>query len=255
MLDEVSPGKFEWVLLSRKGQASGELEHRTPGKSDRFDDVWTSADRGVTWRQAATTPRYPARTAHGSAVLGGTLYVIAGSVSGIGADDDIWRSTNLGSTWTQVTGIANFEPHFAHASVVVGNRVYVIGGFEAGGIFENVNNVWRSAAAVNAPGWTQVATGTRFSGRRNHSAVVLDGAIYVIGGLSRNDEVWRSADQGVTWTQVAAGARFSARNEHTSAALSGALYVIGGFDGTGRLNDVWKSTDQGVTWVNVHANP
>ena len=67
-----------------------------------FDDVWTSADRGVTWRQAATTPRYPARTAHSSAVLGGTLYVIAGSVSGIGADDDIWRSTNLGSTWVNV---------------------------------------------------------------------------------------------------------------------------------------------------------
>ena len=67
-----------------------------------FDDVWTSADRGVTWRQAATTPRYPARTAHSSAVLGGTLYIIAGSVSGIGADDDIWRSTNLGSTWVNV---------------------------------------------------------------------------------------------------------------------------------------------------------
>ena len=224
----------------------------------RFDDVWTSADRGVTWRQTAATPRYPARYSHSSAVLGTTLYVIAGSVTGTGADQDIWRSNDLGSTWSQVTSLTDFGSTFGHASVVVGNRVYVIGGFQGS---NNANSVWRSAATVGGTGWTQVATGTRFSARRNHSAVVLDGAIYVIGGFNQ-DDVWKSTDQGVTWTQVAAGARFSARNEHTSAALSGVLYVIGGFEtstdpatpGTSQ-NDVWKSTDQGVTWTNVHANP
>ena len=224
--------------------------------ANRFDDVWTSADRGVTWRQAAAaTSRYPARSEHSSAVLGTTLYVIAGSESS-GTVRDIWRSTNLGATWTQVTNFATFATFGSirsHASVVVANRVYVIGGFHG---TSDTDRVWRSDTdnVVNQD-WTQVATGTRFSARRNHSAVVLDGAIYVIGGLPRDDEVWRSADQGVTWTQVATGARFSARHEHTSAALSGALYVIGGFDGTNRLNDVWKSTDQGVTWTNVHAAP
>ena len=221
-----------------------------------LDDVWTSADRGVTWRQAATTPRYPARAIHSSVVLGGTLYVIAGSTRS-GVAQDIWRSTDLGSTWSRVTSVTDFGPTDGHASVVAGNRVYVIGGSQGAG---RVNNVWRSAAAVGGTGWTQVATDTWFSVRREHSAVVLDGAIYVIGGSngpigSENDEVWRSADQGVTWTQVAAGARFSGRDEHTSAALSGALYVIGGLDRRNRLNDVWKSTDQGVTWVNVHKNP
>ena len=223
--------------------------------ANRFDDIWTSADRGVTWRQEATTPRYPARREHSSAVLGGTLYVIAGSESS-GAVYDIWESTDLGATWTQTTAVPTFGTlgNIArHASVVVANRVYVIGGLQG---TSDVNSVWRSDTdnVVNQD-WTQVAMGTRFSGRRNHSAVVLDGAIYVIGGVPRDDEVWRSADQGVTWTQVATGARFSARHEHTSAALSGALYVIGGFDGTNRLNDVWKSTDQGVTWTNVHAAP
>ena len=186
----------------------------TSDGTDRFDDVWTSADRGVTWRQAAAaTPRYPARYAHSSAVLGTTLYVIMGSTSS-GATQDIWRSTNLGSTWSQVAGnIVGLDPHFGHASVVVGNRVYVIGGFEGLG---SVDSVRRSAATVGGTGWTQVATGTRFSARRDHSAVVLDGAIYVIGGF---EETTDPTDPGT------------------------------------RLNDVWKSTDQGVTWVNVHANP
>ena len=227
----------------------------TTDGTDRFNDVWTSADRGVTWRQtAAATPRYPTRRVHSSAVLGTTLYVIAGSISS-GVSQDIWRSTNLGSTWTRITNFANFGRIINHASVVVANRVYVIGGFQFSSI-SYVNSVWRSAATVGATNWIQVATGTtRFSGRGEHSAVVLDGAIYVIGGGSYEDDVWRSTDQGVTWTQVATGARFSARSEHTSTALSGALYVIGGFDGTDRLNDVWKSNDQGVTWTNVHAGP
>ena len=227
----------------------------TTDGTDRLNDVWTSADRGVTWRQtAAATRRYPIRRVHSSAVLGTTLYVIAGSGSS-GVVGDIWQSTNLGSTWTRITNFANFGRIFNHASVVVANRVYVIGGFQFSSV-SDVNSVWRSAAGtVGGTNWTQIAMGTRFSGRRNHSAVVLNGAIYVIGGGSFNDDVWRSTDQGVTWTQVATGARFSARNEHTSAALSGALYVIGGFDGTDRLNDVWKSTDQGVTWTNVHAGP
>ena len=253
--DQVAAGTLFTGRSAHTAEVIGDAIYLLGGTgsgTNRFNDVWTSADRGVTWRQAAaTTPRYPARYAHSSALLGSTLYVIAGSTIS-GASEDIWQSTNQGSTWSRVTNLANFGSNFGHASVVVGNRVYVIGGFQGSG---HVNNVWRSAATVDGTNWPQVATGTRFSSRRNHSAVVLDGAIYVIGGRSRNDEVWRSADQGVTWTQVATGARFSARDEHTSAALSGALYVIGGFDGTDRLNDVWKSTDQGVTWTNVHAAP
>ena len=87
--------------------------------------------------------------------------------------------------------------------MVVANRVYVIGGFHGS---SDADRVWRSDTdnVVNQD-WTQVATGTRFSARRNHSAVVLDGAIYVIGGFdgtNRLNDVWKSTDGGVTWTNV-----------------------------------------------------
>lgn len=136
---------------------------------------------------------------------GTTLYVIAGSESS-GAVYDIWGSTNLGATWTQTTAVPTFGSLGSisrHASVVVANRVYVIGGFHGS---SDVNRVWRSDTDnVVDQNWTQVATGTRFSARRSHSAVVLDGAIYVISGFdgtNRLNDVWRSADQGVTWTNV-----------------------------------------------------
>ena len=248
---------------------------------NRSDDVWASTDRGVTWYQVATAARYSPRRGHSSAVLGNTLYVIAGSLKDpTAADDDIWRSTDLGAAWTRVTksieGVFVSALRFRlyrHASVVVENRVYVIGGLRLSAPVGYSNDVWRSPSPISAANglitfsrsegdvnWAQVATGTRFSARRAHSAVVLNGAIYVIGGhdaaFNHLDDVWKSTDQGVTWTQAAVGDRFSARSSHTSATLSGELYVIGGYRGhDGLVNDVWKSTDQGVTWTNVHANP
>ena len=135
-------------------------------------------------------------------MLGNTLYVIAGSIN-TGPSQDIWRSTDPGSTWSQVTNVANFGRIASHTSVVVGNRIYVIGGEQVSGF---VNSVWRSAATVDGTGWAQVATtGTRFSVRQYHSTVVLNGAIYVIGGFDGSDnldDVWKSTDQGVTWVNV-----------------------------------------------------
>ena len=239
------------------------------GDRKKFNEVWKSADRGVTWRQVATTPRYPARYDHSSAVLGDNLYLIGGSLKFADPNDEIWRSTDLGATWTRVpetiegvVGLVRFRRN-GHASVVVGNRAYVIGGFQSGAGFDLSNDVWQSPTPISAAGnWTQVVpNGTMFSARRDHSAVVLNGAIYVMGGYGDDykklGDVWKSTDQGVTWTQEAAtGDGFGARSSHSSAELSGEIYVIGGNRaGDGLGDDVWKSTDQGVTWTNVHANP
>ena len=239
------------------------------GDRKKFNEVWKSADRGVTWRQVATTPRYPARSDHSSAVLGDNLYLIGGTLNLSDPNDEIWRSTDLGATWTRVpetiedvVGPVRFRRN-GHASVVVGNRAYVIGGFPLSGAgFNYSDDVWQSPTPISAAGnWTQVVpSGTRFSARRDHSAVVLNGAIYVMGGYGNDfkklGDVWKSTDQGATWTQEAAtGDGFGARSSHSSAELSGELYVIGGNRaGDGLGNDVWKSTDQGVTWTNVHAN-
>ena len=98
-----------------------------------------------------------------------------------------------------------------------------------------------------------------FSPREGHTSVVLNNAIYVIGGIDtaggyRND-VWKSADNGANWMTVATNQQALGRASHASAVLNDALYVIGGSKGSTLQNDIWKSADGGVTWRNVHANP
>ena len=93
--------------------------------------------------------------------------------------------------------------------------------------------------------WELVAAvGSRFSGRFGHRAVAYGGSLWVVGGSSGSDEIWRSADGG-SWELVAAvGSRFSGRFGHQLVAYGGSLWVIGGSSGGG---EVWRSAD-GVQW-------
>ena len=186
----------------------------------RLDQAWSSTDRGVSWRDVTPTntaspPRFPARSAHTSVVLGSgssgaeELYVIGGST---GDKDDVWKSAGVTAaggrtTWSNVptpSGGRKFPGRSSHSSAVVGNDIYVIGGYR--------------------------------------------------GGVTISD-VWKSGDNGAGWSQVTANAGFSNRQSHNSVVQGGALFVIGGSTGPiTLLNDVWKSTDGGAGWVNVHKN-
>ena len=93
-------------------------------------------------------------------------------------------------------------------------------------------------------------TTERWSARNNHSSVVFDGKLWVIGGddgTDRLDDVWSSSD-GVTWEETSSSAAWSARRGHSSVVFDDKLWVIGGNAGSGNyFDDVWSSED-GVTW-------
>ena len=235
------------------------------------DDVWRSADRGVSWSRVTPTGAsvpFPMDYGFASAVLGSTMYVMGGIKFGpVTRYDEVWQSIDRGVTWTQATNATDpkFSARSAAAAVVLGSagaaKLYVIGGVTTGGAGAGgLDEVWESSDGAS---WTQVnasaASGDTFPARKEHSAVAVGDTVYVIagdqGGGTRRD-VWTSGDKGATWTEVAVTAEFPARRNHASAAQDGALYVIGGGEGFTQLfNDVWKSTDGGATWVNVHKNP
>ena len=236
------------------------------------DDVWRSADRGVSWSRvtpAGASVPFPMDYDFASAVLGTTMYVMGGIQFGpFTRYDEVWQSTDRGVTWTQATNTTDpkFSARSSAAAVVLGSagaaRLYVIGGVTSSGAgTSGLDDVWESGDGAS---WTHVnasaASGDKFPARKEHSAAAVGDTVYVIagdqGGGARGD-VWTSGDKGATWTQAAGNAEFSARRNHASAAQGGVLYVIGGGgEGSTRLfNDVWKSTDGGQSWVNVHKNP
>ena len=100
--------------------------------------------------------------------------------------------------------------------------------------------------------WFQTTASAGWSARNEHTSVVFDDKLWVIGGYdgSREDDVWYSAD-GVTWNQATATAGWSARHNHTSVVFDDKLWVIGGYDGDYE-DDVWHSAD-GITWTRATA--
>jgi hypothetical protein len=102
--------------------------------------------------------------------------------------------------------------------------------------------------------WTEATSSAAWSGRSDHTSVVYDNKMWVIGGLDgvlKND-VWYSSN-GITWTQATSSAAWSARESHTSLVFDNKMWVIGGYDGTNRLKDVWYSTD-GISWTQATAS-
>ena len=91
-----------------------------------------------------------------------------------------------------------------------------------------------------------------FSDRRVGQALVLVGSdMYLTGGSSLGEDVWKSSDGGQAWVKVGTD---SQRYYHSSVAIGSNIYMIGGYDEDDFLsNAVRKSSDSGATWTEVTA--
>ena len=162
--------------------------------------------------------------------------------------------------------VAHFPPRKWHAACRTSRYIFAIGG--VGEHDGYLADVWRSDDGGQL--WQLACSSAPFGPRAMHSAVSLrDGTIYVIGGTVCNgshaaalasdvtcNDVWRSADQGVTWDCVNEHARWARRCYHSSVVDgAGAMYVIGGTAGTAEEDedfaDVWRSADEGKSWAAV----
>jgi hypothetical protein len=98
--------------------------------------------------------------------------------------------------------------------------------------------------------WSEATASASFSPRFDHSSVVYNGKMWVVGGFNGATalgDVWSSPD-GVNWTEFTAAAAFGPRVDFSMVVYNGFIWVIGGTTGTGGFNDVWYSSDGG-TWT------
>ncbi len=205
---------------------------------------------GVYWTEATANAGFSARSDHTSLVFNSKMWVIGGlrlNASGVAfCKDDVWYSAD-GVAWTEATAAAAYGNRGSHTSVVFddggGAKMWLI----AGGAPARKGDVWYSSDGAN---WTQATGAADFSARMDHSSVVFNNKMWVIGGVDAGglkNDVWSSAD-GITWAEETAAAAFSPRLWHRSIVYGSKMWVIGGRnDVDDTMNDAWYSSD-GVNW-------
>lgn len=226
------------------------------------NDVWISND-GNNWLQWLVNAPWGARTGHETLVHNGQLFILGGGVTGT-LFSDVWSSLD-GQTWLFLTGASPWTPRIDFSSVSFNGKIYVIGGSTAVPVYPyytsvRASDVWSSPDGVT---WNQEIANAPWGSRSKHSSVVLNGKIYIIGGIETGrgltNDVWSSSD-GINWTQETASAPWSVREGHISLVFDGYMWVIGGTSNycqSSVCNDFWKSRD-GINWVqqtNNNPNP
>lgn len=156
-----------------------------------------------------------------------------------------------GVNWTEATSSAAWSGRLDHTLLNFDNKMWIIGGYQHIPTNERFDEVYNSTDGVT---WNLVTANAAFGGRSNHTALVFDDKMWVIGGhngTSYLTDVYYSTD-GITWTLATSNAAFGIRGNHSSVVFDNKMWVIAGYDG-GFDNDVWYSSD-GVTWIEATSN-
>ena len=126
--------------------------------------------------------------------------VVAWDNKGNSTASEVFSFTTRLFRETLVTRETQFSTRTEHSLVEFNGKLWVIGGFHAsngainGGL---LNDVWSSPDGVN---WTEEVPNNSdesFTPRANHTTIVFDNKIWVIGGggiNSRLNDVWSSSD-------------------------------------------------------------
>jgi leucine-zipper-like transcriptional regulator 1 len=170
------------------------------GGQPYMSDVWYSTD-GETWTQATASAAFGDLANHSASVLDGNIWVVGGRDSTI--FDDAWYSSD-GMSWNKAghitaSGILTSESEtsrMAHTAVTYNfngdDKMFVIGGYNSWGGTNYLNDLWYTD---NGASWIEAPVSTTYPVRSQHSSVVFDSKIWVIGGfngLNSFNDVWYS---------------------------------------------------------------
>ena len=97
----------------------------------------------------------------------------------------------------------------------------------------------RYSSNDNASSWAKASTsGSIWSARSGHTAIVFDGKLWVIGGNAGSDTLnsWSSID-GSAWLDAGAIANETSRSGMGGSVLNNRLYISGGYTGNNTYKD------------------
>jgi parallel beta-helix repeat protein len=201
-----------------------------------------------TWLTTTVLPQTLA--GHKTASWNNRYVYLVGGYNNLTYSSSVYRATIQAGGLTSWTTLAPIPVAMRDMAVVIGtNTIYVIGGKDASNIYNTIYY-----ATINADGsigaW-QTSAVTLPVALWGHSAVYLNGYIYVTGGSSSMTEL--SAINSVYYASVNANNTLSAfaggtvlpaaRNRHSMVTYNSNLYVLGGYDNAGtKANTVYINT-------------
>ncbi len=165
-----------------------------------FNDVWWSTD-GENWTAATLEAEWPARGDMTAVSYDGKLWIMGGNGGEPGRDyllphADVWCSED-GANWIQVTDDPPWGDTRYHTSVVYDDRIWLLGGGYPhffGPVHEMTNEVWWTTDGV---AWTLATDSADWIPRGEHTSVVHDGKMWVLGGRNQEEgrlnDVWSSS--------------------------------------------------------------
>jgi len=218
-----------------------------PGTPVDKSDVWNSTN-GTTW-VSVTDAAFEGMSESKMINYDNKLWVIGGRNGDGDPLGEVWSSDD-GFTWNLVTDSPAFNAAVNHDMVVFNSRMFLIARRLD---LPNQVSVWSS---TNGEDWDLEAENA-FSGREEFTAVVFNGALYVLGGfdptdgaLPVNNEIWTSTN-GNTWNQLETNSIFQARYAHTATVYNNKVFVAGGIgrisSSLSILGNLWYSEDM-INW-------
>jgi len=242
------------IYAGGEGQISGNL-----------NDVWMSADEGVSWTRQNASAGWAPRMYPGLVALSnGKLILSSGELSGVGNDpsNDTWESINEGITWAQLPNAPWAATRGNRFTVLPGDIIVATGG-DRDVVPYQTNDTWVSTDEGRT--WVQTyGNPSKWSPRTGASAVATnDGSAVILGGYSdaygRSNDVWRSINNGETWSQMKphnASQWWDRRDYSCAVTLSDdSIVLMGGLGQTlGVTNDTWISYDYGKTWTKQNSS-
>jgi len=158
-----------------------------------------------------------------AAAIGNSIYVVAGETEN-GATQALWIYDSIANSWESGPKLPSVAVEDT-ATTAYGDRFYVFGGSTGSfsgavsdaAVFDPQTNAWTTLAAMPTP-------------RGGASAEMINGLIYVIGGIGANGESLNTVEiyNPATNTWAAGPSMLEARDNAGSAVIDGTLYVMGG---------------------------
>lgn len=218
-------------------------------------------DSGMLWSSAGGTAWTAHDTGPWGAVRGGALEAWSGALWMVGGASDnaievaggVWRSLD-GVSWERTAGTTAWHMRLAHTAVPYAHALWILDGSTDPYYLFRYDMPPRVYSSANGLDWAPRFDTVPWRFRFNHTAGVLDGSVYVLGGNSAVGEigdVWKY--DGATWMELAAETPWGPRFRQASAVFDGKLWVLGGSQFWTSLNDVWWSED-GATWTQATAS-